>query len=267
MNSTKSSSVLAVRYGLLRAKRSDIFMAYADYGESDTAAELAYYFWVVDAGENKILVDTGFDPVVGERRGRQLCIDPVEAWEQLGVTDSESTLVVLSHAHYDHIGNVRHLKQAQFLMSHFEYDFWVENPRDQHLTRQLIEPQELAVLRELRESGRLTLISENTMIADGVELILTPGHTPGQLMVKVDTRQGPLLLAADAVHVDEELERRMPFRHMCDLVAGHDSYVRIDEMRSAGEISQVIAGHEPSLMSRYEAAPNLPEHAITLGHR
>ena len=68
--------VLAVHYGSLRAPRSELFHRFASYGEPDEVVEMAYYFWVLRRGGETIVVDTGFDPVVGERRGRTCLCAP-----------------------------------------------------------------------------------------------------------------------------------------------------------------------------------------------
>jgi len=259
--------VIAVRYGDLATSRSDVFLNYSDYREPDGPEQLAYYFWIARNDVRTFLLDTGFSPAVGARRGRRTHIDPREAWEALGIADDASTTVVLSHAHYDHIGNAGHFSNARFVMADAEFDFWVRHPRDQHLTRQVIEPSELQVLSDLQAAGRLQLISDSEELAPGLELLICPGHTPGQIMVRVNTATGALLLAADAVHLDEELDRKMPFRHMCDIVAAADSYTLVEQLRADGHVSDVIAGHEPSLMERFAPHPALPEHAIVLGSR
>ncbi|CAN5254496.1 N-acyl homoserine lactonase family protein [soil metagenome] len=264
MSVNDTYEVVAVRYGRLLTTRADAYLNYADYGEPDEPFEFAYDFWVISNADRTVVLDTGFAPAVGKRRGRELLIDPRAALAALGVADDENTTVILSHAHYDHIGNVDAFESARFVMSGAEYEFWVEKPRAQHLTRQVIEEAELERLRALRAAGRLELIDGATEVAPGIRLIPTPGHTPGQLMVLVNTASGGILLAADAVHFEEELERRMPFRHMCDIVAAADSYAAIEELRASGDAALVIAGHEPAYRGRFPADVRLPEHSLVL---
>ncbi len=256
--------VVAVRYGRLTTTRSDGFLNHHDYREADGLLELAYDFWIVRNAERTIVLDTGFAPEVGRRRGREVLVEPAAAFAALGVEDTEETLVVLSHAHYDHIGNVGHFRRARFLMAAAEYDFWVERPRAQHLTRQLVEDAELEALRALRAAGRLELIEGAKVLGPGVEVLRAPGHTPGQLMLVAGSAVGRILLTADAVHFDEELERRMPFRHMCDLVAAADTYDSIDALRDSGAVDRVVVGHEPAYRERFPAHPRLAEHTLVL---
>jgi glyoxylase-like metal-dependent hydrolase (beta-lactamase superfamily II) len=256
--------VVAVRYGRLVTTRADGYLNHHDYHEPDGPLEFAYDFWVVRDDDRTVVVDTGFDPIVGARRGRELLVDPRAAIAALDVPDDATTTVVVSHAHYDHIGNLGMFRRARVVMARAEYDFWVAHPRAQHLTRQLVEPGELDLLRRLREEGRLELIDAPLDLAPGIRLLPAPGHTPGELMVLVETPAGGVLLTADAVHFDEELRRRMPFRHMCDIVAAADSYDAIDALRASGAASRVIAGHEPAYRDQFPPHPRLPEHAFIL---
>ena len=52
------------------APKAELFYRHESYGEPDAEVEMAYYFWLLRARGETILVDTGFDPEVGERRGR-----------------------------------------------------------------------------------------------------------------------------------------------------------------------------------------------------
>lgn len=259
-------TVTAVRYADLVTRRSHAYLNYLDYGQVDAAITLGYYFWIATNDSTTLVLDTGFRAAVGSRRGRALRVDPLDAFAALDVPDDEQTIVILSHAHYDHIGNVSRFRKARVLMAAEEYDFWVEHPRPQHITRQLVEEDELAHLETLRHEGRLELVDRDHELIPGVHVLRAPGHTPGSLMLSIATATRPVLLAADAVHFDEELERRMPFRHMCDLVAASDTYDRISELSGPPTNHLVIAGHEPRLSERFSADPRLPDHSLVLTH-
>lgn len=263
-DSPETYTVTAVRYGTLETHRSDVFLNYADYRHADGPAAMDYYFWVIRNQDRTILLDTGFDAVVGTRRGRTTLIDPRRALDILGVLDEPDTTVVLSHAHYDHIGNAGYFRRARMLMAEAEYDFWVSHPRRLSLTDNLTEPGELEVLRRAFSDGRLHLLSGRVEIAPGVEIIPGAGHTPGQLMIVVSTEADEILLTSDAVHVDEELDRRMPFRHMCDLKDTADTYDAIYELQRAGRVTRIFAGHQPDLVGRFAIDPRLPGHTAIL---
>lgn len=245
--------VLAIRYGSLRTTRSHLFFNYSEYGEPDAPAELSYYFWVVRGAAGTVVIDTGYSREAGERRGRDLMVDPPEAFESLGIGPDFTGTVVITHAHYDHIGNLGYFERARFVMAEAEYGFWTGAGSRLALFANLIEQREIQQLRDLRESGRLRLIAEDEDLLPGVRLLFGAGHTPGQLMVEVRSAEETVLLTSDAVHVDEELRRDMPFRHMTDLPASFDTYEAIRLAEAEG--AHVLTGHEPAIPERYEAGP------------
>ena len=71
-----------------------------------------------------ILVDTGFDPEVGERRGRTCLVLPLEAVRGLGIEPEAVSTVVVTHFHYDHIGNLDAFPHAQLIVPQTELEFW-----------------------------------------------------------------------------------------------------------------------------------------------
>jgi glyoxylase-like metal-dependent hydrolase (beta-lactamase superfamily II) len=261
---SETYTITAVRYGGLETHRSDVFLNHGDYPDADGPATMDYYFWIVRNSARTVVLDTGFDPAVGARRGRTALIDPREAFDALEVVDDPATTVVLSHAHYDHVGNARHFRAATFLMARAEYDFWIGHPRRLWVTDRLAEAAELDVLERAFDDRRLTLLDGGGPIAPGIDVVAGAGHTPGQLMLAVNTEDGPVLLTSDAVHVVEELERRMPFRHMCDLSAAADTYDVIDELLRSGRVARAFAGHQPGLLGHYAADPRLPQHTAIL---
>ncbi|WP_345750855.1 N-acyl homoserine lactonase family protein [Microbacterium rhizophilus] len=260
------NTVIAVRHGDWHTTRSHVFLNYADLGEPDAAQTVAYYFWVILGPERTIVVDTGFGADAATRRGRDVLVPPAEAWVGLGLDRDAEIDLVLTHAHYDHIGNVAWFRRAAVYMARAEYEFWAGPAADAPSFRGLVEADELAHLRELHASGRLRLLDSELTLAPGVELIAGPGHTPGELMVRVETSDGVALLTSDAVHFDEELARDMPFRHMCDLVSAHDTFRRIRALASGGEIAHVITGHDPSISTRFPPLKGaLNRHAVVIG--
>ena len=258
--------VIAVRHGEITLPRSEAFLDYASYREPDGPLTMAYYFWVIFSGERTIIVDTGFDEKVARRRGRKVLIPVPEALELLGINPADEVDLVLTHAHYDHIGNADWFRNANVHMARAEFDFWSSPASESKPIRSLVEEDELRTISDMHDSGQLQLVNEEQEIAPGIHLLLAPGHTPGELMVQVNTPEARILLTSDAVHFDEELERGRPFRHMCDLAKSRSSYDRIRAMRDGGEIDLIVSGHDNSVSSSYPPLPGpLNRYAVRLG--
>ena len=64
--------VAALRYGTRETRKSECYYRWDSYGEPDAPIGMDYFFWVLRNGGETIVVDTGFHPDVGARRGRTL---------------------------------------------------------------------------------------------------------------------------------------------------------------------------------------------------
>jgi glyoxylase-like metal-dependent hydrolase (beta-lactamase superfamily II) len=98
-------------------------------------------------------------------------------------------------------------------------------------------------------------------VAPGVELTEVGGHTPGQLITAVAAPDGSTaVLASDALHFYEEVERDRPFAILADLPAMYLAYDTLALL--AGEPNtRLVAGHDPQVRTRFAkdtTAPTLP---------
>jgi glyoxylase-like metal-dependent hydrolase (beta-lactamase superfamily II) len=237
--------VFAIRYGTRMTTRGDV---YVEDAQPDAPLRMDYFFWVLRGEGGTILVDTGFDAAAGERRGRTTVIDPVTALRQLGIAGEEVHEIVLTHLHYDHTGNVRHFPDAEVTVQKRDLDFW----RAVETGSELAVHVEPADMDEIDDRDGLTVLEGHMLITAGVGALLVGGHSPGQTALVVNGRERPVLLASDAVHYYEELERDRPFTTVVNLADMYTAFEQIREMeQDAG--TRVIAGHDPLVTERFPA--------------
>jgi len=174
--------VLAVRYGTRQASAAEVFLNFHAYREPDRPLVMDYFFWVARNPARSVVIDTGFSPAGGAARGRTMLMDTVAALRATGTTPDAVTRLVLTHAHYDHIGGLPAFTgtDAEVLMTQDEYDFWTGPMGRRGQFAHTTEASELDHLRELRAAGRLTLVGRTRQVAPGIEMIQVGGHTPAR---------------------------------------------------------------------------------------
>lgn len=158
--------------------------------------------------------------------------------------------VVIKHWHYDRVGGLPWFSAAEVIMTRTEYDFWTGAMASRALFAQSAEPAEIGHLRTLRHTGRLTLAGKSHQVAPGIELVEVGGHTPGQAIVFANTGPARVILASDAVHYYEELERDRPFSTVANLAEMYAAFDKIREMAQDASTT-VIVGHDPAVAERF----------------
>jgi len=269
---TPTYRVAALRYAERETTLHHGYHRWPSYGEDDGPLGMAYYLWVIqpadgdggdgERGEGPIVVDSGFDPVLGERMGRRCLIPPVDALARFGVDPASVRRLVLTHLHYDHIGNVDAFPAARISVARRELEFWTTDPvaaREQFAEH--TDPAGLKAVRRAAAEGRVDLIDDEAEIAPGVRAVVVGGHSPGQLVLEIAIPGGRrLVLASDAVHYDDELARERPFAVFSDLPGVYRAYHTVRTL--AGADGVIVPGHDPSVMERF---PALPGAASTFG--
>jgi glyoxylase-like metal-dependent hydrolase (beta-lactamase superfamily II) len=245
-----SYEVFALRYGTRVGSRSEIYLNYNIYGEPDAPLQMDYYLWVARNAERTVVVDTGFGPVGGARRRRTTLITPVDALARIGIDAATAGQVVVTHAHYDHIGNLAAFPAAEVIMAGREFEFWTGPYGRRAQFAWSTEESEIAYLEDIRREGRMTLIDAPYTVAPGIEVVPVGGHTPGQVIVLVDTAAGKAVLASDSVHYFEELERDRPFAFVADVEAMYRAFDLVREL-TADSRSVLVPGHDPEVMHRF----------------
>jgi glyoxylase-like metal-dependent hydrolase (beta-lactamase superfamily II) len=252
-----SYEVTAVRYGTRSTTKSDVFLHFGLYDEPDEPMQMDYFFWVARSPERTILVDCGFNEMSGGRRGRTMLCPPAAALRRLGIDPADISLLILTHAHYDHIGNVAAFPAAELLMSAREYDFWTGPLASRPLFATSAERGDIEALSRARAAGRLRLLpggpAARQAVAAGIDVLDVGGHTPGQLVVGVRTELGEVVIASDALHYYDEMRLDRPFTHVADLPAMYRGFELLRDL-AANDTTLLVAGHDPEVMRRFPAA-------------
>ena len=225
----------------------------------DEQMVLHYFTWLLRSPDQDIVLDVGFTAESNKGRPRTLVETPSEALVRLGVDPASVPLVILSHFHNDHVGDLEPFSSATFVAQRAEFDFWTGPFAERGELGHHAERDDIDRLAALEREGRMRLLDGDAELAPGITVHHTGGHTPGTQVTRVETANGPVVLAADASHYFENVEQDRAFAVHTDLVDVHRTFDRMHELAQGGVI---VAGHDPAVLERFPAVPGLEGRAV-----
>jgi N-acyl homoserine lactone hydrolase len=203
--------------------------------------------YLIEVGEERVLVDTGLHPGAaadaashyeGAENMRNFRLE-----QEVGLAEQVDlgsvTKVVMTHLHFDHAGGLDLLPEGvPVYMQRREWESAVDPgsvaknfflPRDYEGVADQVVPVD----------------GDRDLLGDGsIELLSTPGHTPGHQSVMVGRR---LVIGGDVTHFAAGLDdHRFPL-FGDDLEAQKASAERLRALREAG--AEFRPGHDPDVIS------------------
>jgi glyoxylase-like metal-dependent hydrolase (beta-lactamase superfamily II) len=245
--------VFALRYAMRDARRSDHFIGGDPH---DGPMPMDYFLWLVRGAGRVVVVDSGFTAEVAAQRRRTFLRDPIDALGLLGVDAASVKDVVLTHLHYDHVGNFHRFPAAEFHLQEPDLHFAVgRHMRHRHMSHNF-EVEDVVGIVRLNYQQRVRLYNGVVDLAPGITLHPAPGHSAGLQFVRVNTARGAVVLASDVSHFYDNLEQDRPFPVCVSVADTLDSYERVRQ--AAASPDHIVPGHDPLVMQRYPApSPDL----------
>ncbi len=101
--------------------------------------------------------------------------------------------------------------------------------------------------------SRVKFVDGDKEILPGISVHLIGGHSGGLQVVRVQTENGPLVIASDAAHFYDTLIEQNPFTVIVNLAEMVEGWDKIFELGAPPE--RVVPGHDPLVADLY------PKHA------
>jgi len=175
--------------------------AVAGYLDAEGFIPSNYHCLLIRAEGRLALVDAGIGDLAGPAAGKV-----PESLQEAGFEADDVDLVLLSHAHADHIGGLTverdgarapRYGRARHRMLGGEWEFWTSSAAD-HLPEMLRAAVNMT-FPALQSAGLIDPIADGEEVLPGVRVIAAPGHTPGHAVVSVRSGEEGLLYLGDTV--------------------------------------------------------------------
>ena len=252
--------VFAIRYATREARRSDHFIGGDPH---DGPMPMDYFLWLIRSPDRVVVVDSGFTAETAARRKRTFLRDPIDALKLLEVDADQVRDVVLTHLHYDHVGNFHRFPNAEFHLQEPDLHYAVGRHMRFPYLRHSFEVEDVVGIVRLNYGGRVRLYNGPVDLAPGITLHPAPGHSAGLQFVRVHTDRGWVVLASDVSHFYENIDQGRPFPVCVNIAETLESYELV--RAAAPSPAHIVPGHDPLVMQLYPAvSPALEGIAVRL---
>ena len=193
-----------------------------DYGKR---IYLPIYVFYIDGGDKRILVDTGLEQFMIPEEAEEECGFKIrefdEALATLDLKPEDIDIIIHTHLHNDHCENDYKCTNATVYVQKKEYDFLL-NPH----------PVDHRYYPDILDDMNVVRLEGDTTIAEGIDVIYSPGHTVGGQSVCVNTSDGQAIITGFCCN-DKNFPSAgpaiTPGVHI-DLTEAYDSIQKIREM-------------------------------------
>jgi len=212
--------------------------------------------WYIGGTDIPILVDSGFPDEERAKKWHSYVNPSLSSEQQIGnalgrngINPESIKMIIQTHLHWDHTGNLDIFPNAQIVVSEEELRYAI-NPLPIHYAGY----EAFALGCEplwIRAMSRFKIIKMREQeVSTGVRIIPTPGHSPGGISVLLETADGPYIIAGDVVYLFKALNpdpiKKLPFTIPAvytDIFAIWESIEKMLYLVD-GERKRVLPGHD-----------------------
>jgi glyoxylase-like metal-dependent hydrolase (beta-lactamase superfamily II) len=213
-------------------------------GPKDEKVDVDFVVWLMRGGGRNILFDSGFHH---EQYFKQWNVTdylrPDEAVQQAGVKPEDITDIVISHAHWDHMGGIDLFPKATVWIQKDEYRYYTGEAWQSGGQHGGIDPDDIRQLVRLNTEGRLRLVDGEKEILPGISVFVGSRHTYASQYLRVGGKT-PFVLASDNVYFYRNLAEHKASATFSD--ADHAANIKAQErmIELAGSVDRIVPGHD-----------------------
>jgi glyoxylase-like metal-dependent hydrolase (beta-lactamase superfamily II) len=242
-------SIEAIRYASAEDEVAGLVMG-APKGEK---INIAMVIWLIRGGGHNILFDSGYhrDTFLKYFPSTDY-IRPDEAVKLAGVQPEEITDIVISHAHWDHLGGIDLFPKANVWIQKEEYRYYTGDAWQPGGNHGGIDPEDVKELVRVNTDGRLHLVDgDNIEIFPGIRAYTGGRHTFASQYISIEGSPA-FVLASDNCYLYRNLAEHKASATFSD--ADHAANIKNQERMiqlAGGNPDRVIPGHDAAQFQKY----------------
>jgi glyoxylase-like metal-dependent hydrolase (beta-lactamase superfamily II) len=250
--STPEYSIQAIRYASAPGVPVSELVIGGPQGQK---IEIAMVVWLVRGGGHTILFDSGFHRKTFLKYfPMEDYLRPDEAVKLAGVKPEAVTDVVISHAHWDHLGGIDLFPKATVWIQREEYRYYTTDAWQPGGQNGGIDREDVNQLLRLKTQGRVHLIDgDNVEIFPGIRVYTGSRHTYASQYLRVGGNP-PFVLASDNCYLYRNLSAHLASATFSDddHPANIASQSRMIDL--AGSADRVVPGHDALQFEKFPTA-------------
>jgi len=241
-------SIQAIRYASAEDNVADLVM-----GAPKEKITIAMVIWLVRGGGRNILFDSGYhrDTFLKYFPSKGY-IRPDEAVKLAGAQPDQVTDIVISHAHWDHLGGIDLFSKATVWIQKEEFRYYTGDAWQPGGDHGGIDPADVQELVKLNTEGRVRFIDgDNVEILPGIRAYTGGRHTYASQYLRIDGNP-PFVLASDNCYLYRNLaeHRASATFTKADEAANIENQARMIQL-AGGSTDRVIPGHDATQFGKY----------------
>lgn len=135
-------------------------------------------------------------------------VEYIEELIKLGVDPQKINTIIMSHLHWDHAWNLPHFPNAKIYVQTKEIEHAIHPLKNSLKSYGMLKS--CIGHNWLIAAPQFVTVNDHACILPGIEVLLTPGHTPGSQSAVVNTKNGRYILCADFAFNMVNIEREIP---------------------------------------------------------